>query len=146
MHFDVNLLTEIFRDTHTLRYQRQAVSLTVLTNVPREHLYMPNQTRIRRGRGTAYISLNTSRKARGRRWWRCRMEWADGRRWREEREERARRKRERHACVREQLGATNKRVRRGNRDRRPLGQAPEAADTGKLGRHILGPDPFAVST
>lgn len=55
-------------------------------------------------------------------------------------------KRERYACVREQLGATNERVRRGNRDRRPLGQAPEAADTGKLGRHILGPDPFAVST
>jgi len=62
MHFGVNLLIEIFRDTHTLCYQRQAVFLTVLTDVLREHLYVPNQTRIHRGRGIAYISLNTSRK------------------------------------------------------------------------------------
>lgn len=30
MHLGVNLLTEIFRDTHTLCHQRQAVLLTVL--------------------------------------------------------------------------------------------------------------------
>jgi len=143
MHFGVNLLIEIFRDTHTLCYQRQAVFLTVLTDVLREHLYVSNQTRIHRGRGIAYISLNTSRK-RERGGGAGRNEWAE--RGREKEEGKGERKRESYACVRKKLGATNEIVRRGNRDRRPLGQAPEAADTGKLDRHILGPDPFAVST
>lgn len=48
MHFSVNLLIEVFRDTHTLRYQRQAVSLTVVTDFSREApVYVPNQIRIR---------------------------------------------------------------------------------------------------
>jgi len=75
MHLGVNLLTEIFRDTHTLCHQRQAVLLTVLARPLREHLYVANQTRIHRGRDTAYVSLNTSRKAkRGKRKRRMREE------------------------------------------------------------------------
>lgn len=69
-------------------------------------------------------------------------------RWRGRRRERTReREKGTRVCAREQLGATNERVReRQPRPSAPLGQAPEATDTGKLGRHILGPDPFAVST
>lgn len=65
-HFDVNLLTEIFRDTHTPPPATSRPSRRTYTDVPREHLYRANQTRIHRGRGTAYISLNTSREAKRR--------------------------------------------------------------------------------
>jgi len=56
MHFGVNLLTEIFRGMHTLRYQRQVLSLTVVTDVPREHLYVPNQSRIHAEGDAPHIS------------------------------------------------------------------------------------------
>lgn len=50
------------------------------------------------------------------------------------------REREWKERTRRELEATNERVRRHRFE------GPEAADTGKLGRHISAPDPFAVST
>lgn len=55
MQFGVNLLTKIFRDTHTPRYQRQAISLTVLTDVPREHLYAQSNSNSPRERHRIYL-------------------------------------------------------------------------------------------
>lgn len=84
MHLGVNLLTEIFQDTYTYTSPpaTSRPSYCTYRRPLREHLYMANQIRIHRGRGTAYISLNTRRRAkRGRR-----------KRWREEEKKEKKRK------------------------------------------------------
>lgn len=111
MHFGVNLLTEIFRDTYTLRHQRQAVLLTVLTGVPYESTctwpIKPEFTEAEVPHTSPLTHVGKQKEGEGR-----------------GEEKRKKRRREKYACIREQLGATNERARRrGNRDRRSLRQA-----------------------
>lgn len=135
MYFGVNRLTEIFRDTHTLRYQRQALFLTVVTDVPREHLYVPNQTRIHAEGETPHISPLTRAEKRREGGDVGRNEWTEG----EKKEGKGERKKERYACVREHLGATNERVRRGNRDRQAARSGPRGSRHRQIGPTYFRP-------